>query len=210
MFTTSDKSVAANLDHIRTWLNPGARVLDLGCGDGNLLATLEQTCQIQGLGIEIDADRITHCLQRGLSVIQQDLNAGLDNFRDASFDLVLMTHALQETKHPAKILQEIVRIGKHAVVSIPNMGHWKCRWQIAALGSMPVSTELPHNWHESENIHLCSLQDFERLCQDSGIHILERVLPKSMPCATLINKVNSFANLFAVSAFYTLSARSQR
>jgi methionine biosynthesis protein MetW len=196
-----------NPKRIEKWIKPGDRVLDLGCGDGRLLASLRKEFQTEGLGIEIDADRVATCLNKGLSVIQQDLNAGLANFKSNSFDLVLMTHALQETREPAKMLREMVRIGKHAMISIPNMAHWRCRWQMAGRGRMPVSAELPHSWYSSENIHLCTLKDFENLCQDIRLHVLERLLPDKLRCTTLINRVDSFANLLAVSASYILSAK---
>lgn len=194
-----------HLPYIQKWVKTGARVLDLGCGDGGPLMALVQQHKVDGLGIEIDNEKITSCLEKGLCVVQQDLNLGLNNFDNHSFDLVLMTYALQETKAPDKILREMVRVGKQVIVSIPNMGYWRCRWQIAVGGHMPIVTRLPNHWYDSENIHLCTLKDFEQLCRGTGIKILERILPPHTLMAPLARRISPLANFLADSASYRLS-----
>lgn len=195
-----------DLSHIEKWVKPGARVLDLGCGDGSMLAALQDRRRAVGLGVEIDPDKITLCLEKGLCVVQQNLNLGLKNFDNNSFDLVLMTFALQETKAPAEMLEEMVRIGKRVIVSIPNMGYWRCRWHIAARGRMPVVRALPNQWYDSENIHLCTLVDFEQLCHETGIKVLGRSFASGAIPASLMKRWRALSNWFAESAFYLLSA----
>ena len=201
-----------DIKYLQSHIKLGARVLDLGCGEGSILAELKNSHQVEGLGIEIEPSKIAQCLKKNLCVIQQDLNLGLENFENKSFDVVLMTYALQETKEPGRMLKEMTRIGKQIIVTIPNMGHYSCRLQIALCGRMPISKQLPYNWHDSQNIHVCTLKDFENLCEEYGIEILERVLSSHTILSGLFNRfsllANLFANLFAPSASYRLRSPS--
>lgn len=158
---------------IADWLQPKSRVLDLGCGDGLLLANLQAKHQITGYGVEIDSDNITACISSGINVIQADLDAGLTVFDDDSFDYVIMTQTLQAIRYPNHMLNEMLRVGREGIVTFPNMGHWRARMQIAFKGHMPVTAALPYHWYESPNIHLCSVNDFENLCAAEGIEILQ-------------------------------------
>ena len=124
---------------LKQWIQPQARVLDLGCGDGALLDDLVNEKNISGLGIEIDADNITGCIGKGLSVIEQDIDNGLSNFSDNSFDTVLLTQTLQAVRRPDFVLEEMLRVGKECIITFPNFGHWRCRLKLAASGKMPVS-----------------------------------------------------------------------
>ncbi|MEQ8858307.1 MAG: methionine biosynthesis protein MetW [Pseudomonadales bacterium] len=183
-------------------VNPGARVLDLGCGTGDLLAHLQATGGVNGYGLEIDADNITTCLHKGVNVIEQNLDEGLGNFPDDSFDMVVMTETLQSVRAPEAMLDEMLRIGRECVVTFPNFGHWRCRAQLCLRGRMPVARHLPHAWYDTPNIHLCTFDDFEHLCQDKQLEIIERfVVDERHANRPLINR---FPNFFGTYAFYRL------
>ncbi len=165
----------ADLAIIAEWIQPGSRVLDLGCGDGTLLAHLQQDRKTTGYGLEIDDDNIATCIDKGVNVIQTDLDAGLSAFFDEdSFDYVIMSQTLQAMTHPEKLLEEMLRVGREGIVTFPNMGHWKNRLYLTLKGRMPVSRTLPNAWYDTPNIHLCTIRDFEALCRERGIHILQR------------------------------------
>jgi len=164
-----------DLDIISDWIAPDSRVLDLGCGDGTLLNSLQQQRSVDGYGLEIDPDNVAACIKKGVNVIQSDLDEGLsDYFADNSFDYVVMTQTLQAMYYPARLLKEMLRVGKEGIVTFPNFGHWKSRLQIAIGGKMQVSRSLPNEWFNTPNIHLCTLNDFEALCARLDIVILER------------------------------------
>jgi len=164
----------ADLEIIRRWITPGSRVLDLGCGDGALLDRLVREHEVSGYGLEIDADNVVRCIERGINVLQIDLDEGLSQFEDNSFDFVVMTAALQEVRRPDLLLDEMLRIGQENIVTFPNFGHWKPRLSLALRGVMPVSRSLPNTWYDSPNIHLCTVHDFENLCTTKGIDITRR------------------------------------
>ena len=164
------------LELISEWIRPGARVLDLGCGDGALLAYLHQYRQVNGYGLEIDTANLVKCIQTGVNVIHADLEAGLADFGDASFDYVIMTQTLQAVKHTEALLDEMLRVGRQGVVTFPNFGFWRCRMQIALQGFMPVVKTLPYQWYDTPNVHLFTLRDFEELCRRKRIDILQRMV----------------------------------
>lgn len=196
----------ADLSIISELINPGARVLDLGCGTGDLLAHLQANKRVNGYGLEIDPDNLTTCLAKGVNVIEQNLDEGLGNFPDDSFDMVVMTETLQSVRSPDLMLDEMLRIGRECVVTFPNFGHWRCRLQLALRGRMPVARHLPHTWFDTPNIHLCTFDDFEHLCQDKRLAIIERfVVDASHANRPLINR---FPNFFGTYAFYRLGRPS--
>ncbi|WP_390619208.1 methionine biosynthesis protein MetW [Maricurvus nonylphenolicus] len=192
-----------DLDVIQRWIAPGSRVLDLGCGDGTLLANLRDNKQVNGYGLEISPDQITTCIGKGLNVIDQNLNDGLDNFADKSFDVVVMTQALQTMHAPHEVLKEMLRVGKECIVTFPNFGHWKARWHLASRGRMPVSDLLPYEWYDTPNIHFCTFKDFEILCRDLGIRIQQRQVVAMHPVSRLLKGLRP--NLFGDTAIYHLS-----
>lgn len=158
---------------IAAWVQPGARVLDLGCGDGSLLRYLRDVRNVRGYGVEIDDANVLRCLNNGVNVIQSDLESGLSGFESGSFDYVILSQTLQAMKHTEGIVREMLRVSKEGIVSFPNFGYWKNRLQVV-FGRMPVSETLPYQWFDTPNIHLCTLGDFEAFCHQHGVHILER------------------------------------
>ena len=158
---------------IAAWLPQGATVLDLGCGDGSLLRYLADTRKVSGYGVEISDRNVVTCIQNGVNVIQGDLESGLSGFECAAFDFVILSQTLQAMHHTEALMQEIVRVGREGIVSFPNFGYWQNRLDILR-GIMPVSEDLPYQWYDTPNIHLCTLRDFEIFCHDHKVHILGR------------------------------------
>lgn len=163
------------VDHamIGKWIAPGAHVLDLGCGDGRLLAYLAKTRGATGYGLEIGDAGMLASVNAGINVIQRDLESGLNGFDDASFDCVILSQTLQAMRHIETIVDEMLRVGREAVVSFPNFGHWTHRWQIFR-GRMPVSDALPYQWFDTPNIHLCTVADFDAFLRERGCRVIER------------------------------------
>jgi methionine biosynthesis protein MetW len=133
-----------------------------------------QAKNITGYGIEIDHEKITRCIERRVNVIEQDLDAGLENFADGSFDTVVMSQTLQAVTYPHLVLEEMLRVGRECIVSFPNFGHWRCRFQLTLHGRMPVSNFMPYTWYDTPNIHFCTISDFENFCRERCIRILNR------------------------------------
>ncbi len=192
-----------NIDFIEQWIEPGSRVLDVGCGDGTLLARLRDQREVLGYGLEIDPKSIDSCLGKGVNVIEQDLNKGLNNFTDQSFDTVLMTHTLQALRYPHLVLDEILRIGGKGIVTFPNFGNWRTRAYLSLRGRMPVTKQLTYQWYDTPNIHFFTYADFEALCKERNITILHRqFLANGFP-DSLLKSV--WPNLFTETAVYHLS-----
>lgn len=169
-------SMRSDLEIIANWIRPGTRVLDLGCGDGALLRHLQETRNVTGYGLEIDPDNIVACLRNGVNVIQTDLDQGLSDFDADSFDYVVMSQTLQAVLYPDRLIDEMMRVGREGIVTFPNFGHWRLRYHLALKGRMPVSSALPHSWYDTPNIHLCTIKDFEALCDAKNLEILERLV----------------------------------
>lgn len=160
---------------IANWVKPNAKVLDLGCGDGNLLKYLQTTRQARGYGVELADNNVLACVQNGINVIQRDLEAGLAEFASNSFDYVVLSQTLQAMHHTEAILREMLRVAHEGIVTFPNFGYWKNRMQVLR-GHMPVSTDIPYQWYNTPNVHLCTMHDFEALCDKLNIHIRERIV----------------------------------
>tara|TARA_E500000331_G_scaffold42864_2_gene35450 strand:+ start:2405 stop:2992 length:588 start_codon:yes stop_codon:yes gene_type:complete len=192
-------------DVLKSWIPKNSEVLDLGCGDGSLLASLKDDLDISGYGVDISEKNIELSLGKGLNVIEQDIDAGLDNFMNSSFDIVIMSQSIQALKKPENALKEIVRIGSECIVSIPNFANLKCRIQLALTGKMPVSKALPHEWYSTPNLHLCSLKDFESLCEKLNIQVIERKLIRNDGKHSIFMKF--FPNLFTEVALYKLKQK---
>jgi methionine biosynthesis protein MetW len=165
----------SDLRLIAGWIKPGGRVLDLGCGDGALLAWLQENRKVRGYGVEIDIEKVVRCVENGVSAIGGDLESGLSDFEDGSFDQVILSQTIQAMRNTENILLEMLRVGREAIVTFPNFGFWQNRWQIF-LGRMPVSETIPFQWYDTPNIHWCMLGDFEALCAKHRIRIIERLV----------------------------------
>ena len=186
---------------ISGWIKKDSTVLDLGCGDSTLLDFLRKNKNVKGYGFEKDIKKVQESISKNISVIQADFNSGLEKYFDKNFfDYAVMTQALQENKNPDKIIIEMLRVAKEGIVTFPNMGFWKNRLQLGLLGKMPMSDSLPNNWFDTPNIHLCTFKDFEKLCDDLNITIIEKMVLNSNYES---NKLLSlFPNLFGEIALY--------
>ena len=189
-----------DLRRIAELIEPESRVLDLGCGNGDFLNYLKKSKNIRPLGVELDADMVAECVKRGIPVIHGDLNSNLNYLQDASFDCVLLTRVLQELAHPESVLREVTRIGKRGLVGFINFGHIRNRMQLAFAGRMPRNVALPHEWYNTPNIHLGTIQDFRDLCARSNIEII-----RSFP----VGRDRSFLaaglpNLFAYACIFEI------
>lgn len=162
-------------DAIAAWIEPGAQVLDLGCGDGSLLRYLKDARGAMGYGIDIDDANVLASVRNRVNVLQSDLESGLAGFESGSFDYVILSQTLQAVRHTEQIIGEMLRVGRQAIVTFPNFGYWRHRLQVLT-GRMPVSPTLPYQWYDTPNVHLFTLRDFESFCAGHGIRILERVV----------------------------------
>ena len=192
----------ADLAIIAQWIKADTKVLDLGCGDGTLLAYLRNQRNVLGYGLEINPFNIEICVERDINVIQANLNNGLKAyFSDNSFDCVIMSQTLQATEQPDLLIEEMLRVGNEGIVTFPNMAHWRARLQLGLKGIMPVTKNLPNQWFNTPNVHLCTLNDFEQLCKKHGIQILQRsVVDHSHKRGSLLMKL--LPNLLGEIAIY--------
>ena len=185
---------------IENWTHQNSKVLDLGCGDGSLLNYLKDKKDIKGFGIEKNKDNWLLSLKNNIDVIQMDLEAGLAGFETNSFDLVILSRTIQSMNHIEEIIHEMMRVGKEVIITFPNFGYWKNRFQIIQ-GNMPVSDELPYKWFETPNIHLCTIQDFDNLCRENKIKVEQRLI------LTDKKSVNFYPNFFGALALYKLVSK---
>ena len=189
-----------DLEVISGLVNPGDRVLDIGCGDGLFLRHLQEDKKADVLGLEIDTESIARCIANGVPVVQAEFDDKLEFADDNSFDLVVLSHTLQEMRNPELILRHILRAGKRAAVSVINFGHWNCRLQLLFKGRMPRNTRLPYQWYNTPNIHLGTLHDFRDLCSSLGVRIVtETPIAARFPRLTAI-----WPNWFAVGCVFVL------
>ena len=183
----------ADFAAIARWVKLDARVLDLGCGDGALLRYLAEQRQAIGYGVEIDDERVLACVKNGVNVIQGDLERGLSGFADGSFDYVILSQTLQAVKSSERVVREMLRVGREGIVTFPNFGFWRNRMQVFR-GSMPVSDNMPYQWFNTPNIHLCTITDFEDFCRSRDVHILERIVMRGSSAVTFLpNLLGSLA-----------------
>lgn len=197
----------ARVDHllIAEMVAPGSRVLDVGCGDGELLSLLEENRDVDGRGIELSQSNVNLCVARGLSVIQGDADRDLVHFPDKSFDYAILSQTLQATRHPGEVLDQLLRIGRHAIVSFPNFGHWRIRLQFLAHGRMPVTPNLPESWHETQNIHYCTIKDFLALCETVGAKVERTVALNAYGKRMGLNLPLAWHNLIGEQAVFLLT-----
>lgn len=196
----ANTNTRADFQLITNWVEPNSRVLDLGCGDGTLLALLNRTRSTHGYGVEISDENIVTCVKNGINVIQNNLESGLSTFESDSFDYVILSQTLQAVHQTESIVKEMLRVGRQAIVTFPNFGYWRNRWQILA-GRMPVSKTLPYQWYDTPNVHLCTINDFEDFCHAHNVQILEREI------LTRGNKVEILPNWLGNLAVYRIQSR---
>lgn len=192
-----------DLNIIQKWIAPGSRVLDLGCGDGGLLEFLKNSKGVSEIGLEIAEANIAACLAKGVNVIEQDLNKSLRNFKDKSFDTVLLTQTLQAVSYPDVIIDEMLRIGKNCIVTFPNFGNWRSRLYLLSKGRMPVSNFMPYEWYNTPNIHFCTVRDFDVLCKEKNIKVITRTVVDHLHQGSWMIKV--WPNFLGETAIYHIS-----
>ena len=186
---------------INSWVPENSKVIDFGCGDGSLLKELFENKQVLGYGVEINDTKIETCIEKGIPVIKLDIDKGLNDFMSSNFDLSIMARSIQCLKNPDLALNRMLEISKRCVVTLPNLGYWRCRINLAS-GKMPITPELPSSWYETENIHLCTIKDFENLCLKENITIKDKVFINRKGDQGGLSKINP--NLFAVEGVYLL------
>lgn len=198
------------IDHqlAEQWIKPNSRVLDLGCGDGELLHHLQTTMGVFGYGIELDESKTNEAIAKGVNIIEQDLNAGLSNFADNSFDTVVMARALQAVQNPDELLLDMLRVGRQVIITFPNFAYWQNRLYLGIKGMMPKSEALPYEWYNTPNIHLLTFKDFEALCSEHDIRILDHIAVRDSN-ANQSKTINSLAtklpSLLADLAIYRVT-----
>lgn len=193
-----DLAVVADL------IPPRVKVLDVGCGEGELLQLLQDSRQVDGRGVEISQRGVNECVARGLSVIQGDADTDLVFYPDKGFDFVILSQTLQATRNPRKVLEDLLRIGEHAVVSFPNFGHWRVRFSLFFKGRMPVTKDLPYSWYDTPNIHFCTIRDFVALCEEVGAKVEKATAMDSNGRKIRVSMPWWFWNLFGQQAVFLL------
>jgi methionine biosynthesis protein MetW len=196
-----------DLAAIAAMIPPGARVLDIGCGDGSLLEYLVRAKRVDGRGLELIQHNVNQCVARGLSVVQGDADTDLSEYPSGIFDIVILSQTIQATEKPSHVLRELLRIGKHVIISFPNFGHWRVRLSLLFHGRMPVTDSLGHSWHETPNIHLCTISDFLALAHESGAQI-EKALALIDNERTRVMHPDAWGpNIFAQGAIFLLAKK---
>ena len=194
--------VRGDLALISSWIKPNSKVLDLGCGDGDLLKLLKKEKNIQGYGVDSDIIKIKFSLDNNINVLQLDLDNDLSQFDTNSFDYVVLAQSLQEIRRPKNLIKEMLRIGDEIIVSFPNMGHWTSRIQLLFTGMMPITKNLPFKWDETPNIHLCTIKDFIEFCNKNNFKIIEQLITDENQKCGILTKI--FPNFFGQVANYRI------
>ena len=193
-----------DLELITSLVDKETRILDVGCGNGELLKSLKNKKNVKGQGLELKQERVNKCVAKGLSAIQGNADSDLSLYPDQSFDCVILSQTIQATNNPKNILIELIRIGKKAIISIPNFGYWKVRLGFATYGKMPITEKLSNNWYDTPNIHLCSILDFVDLCRELNIKIEKTIVLNSNNTKSFNGAPNSWSNFFGEEAIFLI------
>jgi methionine biosynthesis protein MetW len=208
--TPAPDELRRDLRLIADMIEPGGRVLDIGCGDGALLAYLAREKAVDARGMELSQSGVNACVRHGLSVIQGDADRDLDAFPVGAFDVAVLSQTLQATREPRHVLETLIRIGKRAIVSFPNFGFWRIRVSLLWRGRMPVSELLNNPWYDTPNIHLCTIRDFVALCDEIGVHIERSLTLDRHGRPFALNPRGGLANLLAEQAVFVLSGKGRQ
>lgn len=198
-------SLRPDLRAISEMITPSSTLLDVGCGEGDLLSFLQQEKKVTGRGIELSQGGVNRCIARGLSVIQGDADIDLPYYPDNSYDYVILSQTLQTLKQPREVLEHLVRIGKHAVLSVPNFGHWRNRLYLACKGRMPVTSSLSYQWYDTPNIHFCTIIDFIRLCESLNLKIEKNIYVTEAGTSSSVRGNLKFANFFGQHGIFMVT-----
>lgn len=189
---------------IESWITDNSKVIDFGCGDGSLLQFLIDNKNVNGYGVEIDHEKIQQCVEKGLSVIEQDIDEGIQDFVSSNFDFAIMASSIQCLKNPHIALGRMLDLSKQCVVTLPNLGYWRCRLNLLS-GKMPVTPNLPSSWYETDNLHLCTIKDFEKLCADKGFVINKKIFLNGQGKKGTLASL--FPNIFSSEGVYLLERK---
>ena len=189
---------------IANLIEANTRVLDVGCGDGTLMQFLKNNKKIDIRGIEISKNNVQKCIGKGLTVIEGDAEKDLSQFPDGSFDFVILSQTLQAFLNPEKVITELLRVGKKAIVTIPNFGYWKVRLHLLIKGTMPITRTLPDEWYNTPNIHMCSIKDFFNFCEDRKINLYKSIALQNLKSSKITNANLTFKNLNAVLGIFLI------
>ena len=189
---------------IKNWIPNESKVIDFGCGDGSLLEDLIDQKDVCGYGVEIDHSKIQECIIKGISVIEKDIDEGIQDFESSNFDVAIMASSIQCLKEPHIALRKMLNLSKQCIVTLPNLGFWKCRLDLAS-GKMPVTPNLPSSWYETKNLHLCTIKDFEKLCESEGFTINERFFLNDKGNKSILS--SNIPNTFASEGVYLLAKK---
>lgn len=204
MTETQRRSIRVDLQLIADMIEPNCRLLDIGCGDGELLDYLLHEKQVDGRGVEISTEGVNACVSAGLSVIQGDADTDLKDYPDRAFDYVVLSQTLQATMAPREVLENLVRIGKHAIVSFPNFAYWRVRAQLIFAGQMPRTNSMPYHWYDTPNIHFCTIKDFMGLCKEIDVTVERSVALNHFGMPRRIGSSSFLANWIGEQAVFLL------
>ncbi len=193
-----------DLEIIASWIEPGSKVLGLGCGEGDLLFWLKKEKNVMERGIEIQESKVIKCIEKGISVLQGDINEEMEDFPDNAFDYAICSQTLQQVYQPSELIHSMMRVAKMGVVSFPNFGHIKVRMQLAFTGRAPMTRELPYSWHDTPNIRVLSLNDFQKFSDQVGFKILKKAAIKTKTTHHHGKIINFLPNLFATYGIFLI------
>ncbi len=193
--------ITVKKDHavITGLIRPGASVLDLGCGDGDLMVYLNEQKSVSARGVEISEQAIYHCVARGLSVSHQDIDKGLSEYGNNSFDYVILNQCLQQVKDPQAVIAEAVRVGKQAIIGVPNFAYITARWRLGVIGRAPITQALPYQWYDTPNLHFLSLSDFTAYCRGNGFSIEKVIYLNGSSVVRLLSNILAQTGMFLIS-----------